>query len=382
MEKKRLEEMLNEAKESMQKILDAAQAENRAFTDEETKQFDEHEATAQRIRKTIDAMDFMEKTKTVQVVAGGPQLTQEEKDVKNFANFVRANISGDIVATGDANITKGDNGAIIPKTIANQVVKAVSEISPIFARAKRYNVKGTLSVPVVTASNNGIAMDFASEFTDVEATAAQFTSVDLTGALAAVFCKISNSLINNSDIDLVNEVVGMMADAVARFYENQCLNGSATVDGIKNATNIITAGSKTEVTVDELITMQDSVKTAYQRDACWIMAPATLTALRQLKYSGTGEYILNPDLRTGYGNTLLGKPVFTSDQAPAMAASNKAIVYADFQNALAVKMVEQFELQVLREKFALQHATGLVGWTEFDAKIVDDQALAVLKMKA
>ena len=381
MNKKQLQEMLNDTKEKMQVIVDTAKAENRPFSDEETKQFGDFEAEAVRIQKTIDAMDTIDKAKTVQIVKPEPALSAEEKDIKNFAAYVRANISGD-VRQGDSNITKGDNGAIIPKTIANQVIKAVSDISPIFARSKKYNVKGTLSVPTVTAANNGIAMDFASEFSDLESVSAQFTSVDLTGFLAGVLVKVSNSLINNSDINIVNEITGLMADAVAKFFENQLLNGSANIDGIKNATNVTNAASKTDITADELIAVQDSIKSAFQRDACWIMAPATLTYLRQLRYGGTGEYILNPDLRTGFGATLLGKPVFTSDQAPAIGQGAKAIVYADFRNALAVKLVEQFELQVLREKYATQHATGFVGWTEFDAKIINDQAIAVLKMKA
>ena len=217
MNKKQLQEMLNDTKEKMQAIVDTAKAENRPFSDEETKQFGDFEAEAVRIQKTIDAMDTVDKAKTVQIVKPEPALSAEEKDIKNFAAYVRANIRGD-VRQEDSNVTKGDNGAIIPKTIANQVIKAVSDISPIFARSKRYNVKGTLSVPTVTAANNGIAMDFASEFSDLESVSAQFTSVDLTGFLAGVLVKVSNSLINNSDINIVNEITGLMADAVAKFF--------------------------------------------------------------------------------------------------------------------------------------------------------------------
>lgn len=39
-------------------------------------------------------------------------------------------------------------------------------------------------------------------------------------------------------------------------------------------------------------------------------------------------------------------------------------------------------IEVLREIFATQHALGVVGWLEMDAKIEDEQKIAVLKMKA
>ena len=39
------------------------------------------------------------------------------------------------------------------------------------------------------------------------------------------------------------------------------------------------------------------------------------------------------------------------------------------------------EVQVLREKFATQHAIGVVAWMEFDAKVENAQKLAKLTVK-
>ena len=37
-------------------------------------------------------------------------------------------------------------------------------------------------------------------------------------------------------------------------------------------------------------------------------------------------------------------------------------------------------IEVLREKYADEHAVGVVGWLEFDAKVIDEQQIAVLEM--
>jgi hypothetical protein len=37
-------------------------------------------------------------------------------------------------------------------------------------------------------------------------------------------------------------------------------------------------------------------------------------------------------------------------------------------------------IEVLREKFAEQHAIGVIGWIEMDSKIENEQKIAVLKM--
>ena len=64
-----------------------------------------------------------------------------------------------------------------------------------------------------------------------------------------------------------------------------------------------------------------------------------------------------------------------------MAAGAKAVVYGDM-TGLSVKLAQNVEIQVLMEKFATQHAIGVVGYIECDSKITEPQKLAVLTMKA
>ena len=43
-------------------------------------------------------------------------------------------------------------------------------------------------------------------------------------------------------------------------------------------------------------------------------------------------------------------------------------------------MMENLNVQVLREQFATQHAIGVVAWLELDAKIENDEKIAVMKL--
>ena len=45
-------------------------------------------------------------------------------------------------------------------------------------------------------------------------------------------------------------------------------------------------------------------------------------------------------------------------------------------------MRQQLEMQVLNEKYATQHAVGIVGWFEFDCNVIDHQKLAALEHEA
>ena len=63
-----------------------------------------------------------------------------------------------------------------------------------------------------------------------------------------------------------------------------------------------------------------------------------------------------------------------------IAAGAKAILYGDY-SGLSTNIREDISIEVLREKYATQHAIGVVSWFEFDSKVTDNQKLAVLTMK-
>jgi hypothetical protein len=51
-------------------------------------------------------------------------------------------------------------------------------------------------------------------------------------------------------------------------------------------------------------------------------------------------------------------------------------------SGLAVKVAEDVSIEVLREKFATQHAIGVVAWVEVDSKVENAQKIAKLVMAA
>lgn len=55
--------------------------------------------------------------------------------------------------------------------------------------------------------------------------------------------------------------------------------------------------------------------------------------------------------------------------------------YGDF-SGLAVKISENFTIQMLLEKYATQHAVGAVAYMELDSKAENAQKIAALKMAA
>jgi len=371
---KELTEQRADLHEEMQGILDTAKAEKRAMTEEEQTRFNEIEIKIKAIDATLEAearaKGIKEKTITV-----SEDETKEQLEERAFANYIR----GIVEQRADVNLTTGENGAVIPTSIANKIIKKVYDICPIYQRATRYNVKGTLNIPYYDESAQTITVAYATEFTELESSSGKFASIELKGYLAGALTKVSKSLVNNSDFDIVDFVINAMAEAISRWLEKELLVGTTEkIAGLSTTKQKVTAASAAAITTDELIDVQEEVPDVYQADAIWIMNKKTRTAIRKLK-DEMGNYILNKDANAKWGYTLFGKDVYTSENMPEIATGKTVVYYGDM-SGLAVKVSEDINIEVLREKFATQHALGVVGWVEADAKIENEQKISCLVM--
>lgn len=379
MEEKKLIEKRNDLQAKMEEILNKAKIENRAMNDEEIKNFDETEKEIKNIDATLERKEKLNKMENTKV-EDKQNLTQEEKDIKTFAQFIRNAVNG-LPQNTETQLTKSDNGSIIPKTIAKKVIDKVIEISPLYARATKYNGKGTLAVPKYNNSTDDVTVAYATEFDELVSHSGKFDTIELTGFLIGALTKISKSLINNSDLNLTNYIVNKMAEKFKLFYEGECLNGTTSkisgIVGSYDSTNMkITLANKSSVTADELIDIQEAVPDAFQSNACWIMNRDTRKKIRKLKDSD-GNYILNRAFNEKWDYELLGKPVFCSEKAEKLGTASKAVIFYGDLSGLAIKETESMEIQILLEKYATQHAIGIVGYSELDAKVENTQKIAV-----
>lgn len=378
---KKMRENREEKVKALENVLNAAKTENRAMTAEEQASFDAIEKEIADIDKTIEAEERAIEAKNKNAGGGEPKKeTQEELEERAFVKYVLGAAAGLEERAGELNLTMANNGAIVPTSIANKIIKKVKDISPILSRATVYYMTGELKVPVYGASSgHDVKVAYSDDFTELTADAGKFTSVDLKGYLVGALTLIGRKLKTNAMFNVTDFIVNYMAEEIAAFLEGELLNGTTSkMEGALSTTNEKTAAAAAAITADELIDLQAQVKQAFQSDACWIMHPETFTAVKKLK-DGQNRYLLQDDFTGEFPYRLLGKPVFVSDNMPKIATGKKTVLYGDM-SGLSVKIAEQLEIEVLREKYATQHAIGVVAWMEVDSKVTDSQRMAVLKM--
>jgi HK97 family phage major capsid protein len=385
---KKLMEQRAAKQAEMKAMLDKAGAEERALNKDERESFDKLESEIRDLDGTINAIQAQrdielnapkDEAEDDKDEAKESAESKDEAEERAFADYIRGNY--DEIRSA-VNMTKGDNGAVIPSSIANKIIEEIIDICPIFADADRYNVKGSLSIPYYDEGTSSIQMEYADEFTDGESKSGKFLNITLTGYLGRAICDVSKSLINNSQFDIVSFVVKRMALAAAKFIEGELLNGTVDkIDGFSTLTPAVVTADKSKVTVEELIDLQESIPDAYQSNAYWIMNKKTRTAIRKFK-TADGEFILNRDLNSRWGYTLLGKDVYCSDAVAELGTASKDVIFYGDMKGLAVKVSEDINIEVLRETQARRHAVEVLGFVELDAKVQNAQMVSKMTTKA
>ena len=369
-------------------VLNKAKEEKRELTDAEAAELAEIRDNVRKIIEFIEMDDDFRKLggmekkpepkEETEVTEEEKKKVVEEQEQRAFEAYVRGTINERAADDGALTMTGGN--ALIPTTVLNKIVKKVYEICPILERSSKYNVKGNLAIPYYGEdSTNLVQVAYQDEFVELTSNVGTFTSINLTGYLAGALTLVSRSLLNSQNFNLTQFIVDHMAYAIKRFIEGELLNGTDDyVEGLTGVTLTQTADATNAITADEIVKLHDMVIDDFQSNAIWIMSRQTRTALRLLT-DEMGRYMLQDDISLPFGTSLLGKPVYVSDNMPEIGAGNTVIYYGDM-SGLATKWVEEMNIEVLREKYATMHAIGVVGWLEFDSKVENAQKIAKLVM--
>ena len=127
---------------------------------------------------------------------------------------------------------------------------------------------------------------------------------------------------------------------------------------------------------DALINLFFSLKQQYRGNATWLTSDAVMGTIRKFK-DGDGNYLWAPPQGPAGVATILGKPVATDDNMPALGASAFPVAFADFNRGYHI--VDRAGIRVLRDNLTskpniLFYTTKRVG-----GGVVNFEAIKLLK---
>ncbi|MFE6817093.1 phage major capsid protein [Streptomyces sp. NPDC057677] len=369
---KRLQEQRASLWEQTKALLDTAEAEKRDLTAEE-------EQTYQRLNGDIDAIDVRAKdlaaaeqrTKDADETfrqllekepapeARGGATDQELQRVRDWLTGASGSRSLDIAPDKAlpldqrtlSKLTAAAGANTVPISFYNRLVAHMIETSGVLAAGPTVLRTATgeqMQIPKTTAHSSSASI--VAEAGTLSANEPTFGQVSLDGYKYGFLLQVSHELANDTAVDLLGYLAMQAGRALGNGFGVHLVtgDGSSKPNGVLTASTLGKTGAASVAGApggDDLIDMFYSVIAPYrQSGSCsWLMRDATVAAVRKLKDT-TGQYLWQPGLQAGSPDTILGKPVRTDPNMPAVALGAKSILFGDFSTYF-VRQVESLRFE-------------------------------------
>jgi len=293
--------------------------------------------------------------------------------IKSFANFARRGEVSDTLAESGTN----DGGVLIPEDVQSGIDKDIAQNSAILEISQlRTTSTDKVSYHVRTA---GFAAGHVGETEERTKTdTAKYQNIDIP--LGAVYAdpEVSNALLDDNDVNLVNEISSGVGEALGELLANDFING----DGTKGPKGILTYTQKQVVKKSDLefgklgfyptgvagalpVKAQWTIfrqakrclKSFYLKNAFWIMNSTTAGILDSMQDDNGNPLWKDQDgLITGSPVTFCGITVKIDENMPDISSSE---VFCLLINSKAYQPVRHNKTTIIRD--AITHK----GFTQF-----------------
>lgn len=216
-------------------------------------------------------------------------------------------------------------------------------------------------IDVATENDTTQGLTLVSEATAVvenDPTVGGFQS--LTDTATSGLVSISNQLLEDSQFDLDTWIQNKLATRYYRGLAGWISLGNGSNVAALGSTLGATSASPTAVTYTDLVSLYGSLDAAYASTASFVMSSTTRANLMGL-ISTTGQPILQTDpVSSQPFSSIFGRPIVIDESRPAIAATNKAILFGDLKQGYTARKVGSFGIKRLSELLALKNETGFV----------------------
>lgn len=375
--------------ERMKNFLNTHEQKNGTLNADDTATYENMEAEMQRLDAAVNRAEAahereLQLNKPVKEpilggVNGGAKTGRDSDAYKaEFLNYIRTRRATNALQEG----TDSEGGYLVSKEFERTLFEARDKVDPIFTLAGRITL-GALEKDVPYVASEGAAALIAEEGSYGDTDDA-FGKVTFKAFKFGRICKASDELIQDSVFDIQAHLAKSFGRAVGKCQAGYYWTGtgSSQPQGVMTAAGTgVTTASASTITADEIIDLFYSVPEEYRTNAAFAMNDTTVKVLRKLKL-GTGEYLWAPGFG-GEPNTILGKPLHTSDKIDGIAATKKVIAFGDFGECYKIADRQGFNFKALNELYAATGQIGFRGDQRSDGRgILASTGIKILKMHA
>ncbi|MCK9320314.1 phage major capsid protein, partial [Methanoculleus sp.] len=235
-----------------------------------------------------------------------------------------------------------DGGYFVPEEVGQEIIRFMEENSVIrggaTVRTTTGNRRAFNKLDQSTNSFGGIQLYVVPESGEITESQAKIGRVMLQLVKIAGLTTITDELLQDNNVGLVNFITTLFGEAIAYFEDNLFINGTGEGEpmGILNSalTASVTRDDVGEIGVADLLEMDDEIPDHLSDGLVWLMRKSTYNKLigkRAAVYNGvtsveTGEFLITKDI-TGKGpGNMLGYPIIKTDKVSALGTAGDVVL--------------------------------------------------------
>jgi len=318
---------------------------------------------------------------------GGALKSEKDQSFKKY-------LAQGIQSKGLTTVEESRGGYLVPSLIYDRILTSLDDYSPIRKLARRLTIS-TSSVEILLSKKDPEA-GWVGEVDDRgETTPPELFKLKIPVHELYAKPKASQKLLDDASLDVENWLVHKVAEKMAKMETSAFLFGDGnnkpkgflaqefvdkedwTWGKIEKISSGVAGGFQAENGADILIDTLQAMKSAYLKDAVWIMSRSALAEIRKLKDQNTGQYLWQPGL-AGTPQNLLGYPVVICDEMPALVSQKESIsvVFANLQEAYQI--VDRSGIHILRDPYSAKPHVEFYVTKRLGGDIINYEAIKVI----
>jgi HK97 family phage major capsid protein len=374
---KALIEKRNEFLSQADALVAEAEKEIRSFNLEEKSKFD---ALTKEIKGLDTQIQDVENLRKLgEKVNNKEEIKMDkEREIRGLEQFLRSKTGEEFRELQ----VSANGGAVIPENVEGTIVAKMEETSPVFAKARKFpSVNGALKIAKETASS---AAGFVGETANVVELALSLGEVSLTQKRVGAAITLSNQLINDSAVNLVDYSVNLLSRRAAKAIEKSILLGSAAEEfkGIFGDAEIAVVDTEAALTVaiEDLVGLYNAIHPEFLGNASFIMSRAFFNIVAKLKDNNGHFYVQNGVINGKLTYTLFGAAIDVTD---AITSTQYPCLFGSVEDCYGMMVKKGFSLQhiIADTTQALRGSQLLVLDGYMDGAVYNPQAMAKLNVK-
>ena len=311
---------------------------------------------------------------------------------KEFAGYLKNGVVGKFLSES----VDSDGGYLVPPEFRAIMIMYDAEPTVIWSKGTVWPMVGEkMSFPKLKQDPDvesvgfdhfaGVSFEWTEEGGTKPETQPEFALIDMIVHELAGYTEITNSLLDDSVVNLLNYLTRMFRAAWYWYTDKDFIVGTGGKRplGIVNDPNVLSVqrAVANQIKVADVLAMEAALPAVFDTNAFWLITKKARANLRGQVVSGTSdELVLQEnfkDISQGYSMTILGKPAYLADgKMPALGSAGD-LIYGDWKQYY-IGFREDFAIDSSRHFKFRNNRTALRCSGRVDGQAAIPQAFVIL----